>query len=612
MGNRWVNRAERAEIIAELGKLLDVMTRTDDLPMEELLEVDALLLEWERLTRIHRAQEDVLYFAHAYFGECENPGNDGNWIPSPIGEAPEFHRELCGLLSEIAVEAPNKKVCWAAPRGHAKSSYLAKTFPLHQLCYRQRRYIMIISETPDVSTANLAWINHQLKHNRKLRQDFGPLLAPIKQRNPQDNVTAFITWEPKEDEDMGDGAGGSDNMLGKLVGAGKATGKTVGRPTSKPTSKRLLTKVEAASTGEALRGRNWNAIRPDLIICDDLEGVANTSTPQIRQKLKDWFAQYVMPLGDPAGAKTAFLYMGTTVHSDSLLLYVMQEYRDFTSRLYRAVIRYPDRMDLWETCRQIYKNRDNPDCVREAEEFYTAHKEEMDAGAIVLWEQVKPIWELMTWRWNRGSKAFNTEFQNEPIDEETQVFVPERFFYWSDAEPGKEFDHAQYEIFFGIDFAMGKQRGDYSALVVIAKHSETGAIYVVDCFIERVHPDRFMDEIVERVLTWQPLGIAAEAQMAQEFFVHKLKEALRDEGYPVNTRVHEIHQRTRKELRIESLLPDIENTTIRFSRRHGTLLDMFERYGTGYHDDGPDALEMAVSISRLSRKKTTRTRKHIY
>jgi len=104
------------------------------------------------------------------------------------------------------------------------------------------------------------------------------------------------------------------------------------------------------------------------------------------------------------------------------------------------------------------------------------------------------------------------------------------------------------------------------------------------------------------VIRFQPDGIAAEAQAAQEFFVHKLKEALRAAGYPAKNRVKEIHQRSRKDLRIEALLPEIENGVIQFSRKHALLLEQFELYGSGAHDDLPDALEMAVSISKKGRR----------
>ncbi|MBP1938185.1 phage terminase large subunit [Paenibacillus sediminis] len=283
---------------------------------------------------------------------------------------------------------------------------------------------------------------------------------------------------------------------------------------------------------------------------------------------------------------------------------------DFKSRVYRAIIEWPERMDLWEACRLVYADRERPVSERaeDARKLYELNREEMDRGARVLWPEAQPIWKLMTWKWDNGSKAFNTEYMNNPVDEESMIFNPEKFTYWDDKpirdllsqypRPMDEFD-----VFMGVDFAMGKTRGDYSAIVTIARHKETGTKYVIDAYGERVKPDEFIRVITDKVLRYQPNAIAAEAQAAQEFFVQKLKEALQAAGYPARTRVKEIHQRSRKELRIEALLPDIESGAIQFTRKHALLLEQFETYGTGSHDDLPDALEQSISICSQSKRQ---------
>lgn len=300
-----------------------------------------------------------------------------------------------------------------------------------------------------------------------------------------------------------------------------------------------------------------------------------------------------MALGDPKGKRTAFVYMGTTVHYDSLLMDVLYRRSDFKTRVYRAIIKEPERQDLWEQCREIYQNRENPNRLEDAERFYAEHREEMDKGAKVLWPEVQPLWKLMTWKWDNGSKAFNTEYQNNPIDEESQVFNPDEFTYYD-----RHIDYLsdQYEVAMGVDFAMGKERGDYSAITVVARDKQTDTVYVIDSWCDRVKPTEFIQEVVRRVLKYQPTVIAAEAVAAQEFFVDELKKALKSVGYPADTRVKKIYSRTRKELRIEALLPDIENGRIQFNRKHVLLLEQFERYGQGgYFDDAIDSLEMAVS-----------------
>ena len=563
---KWISAKERKELIEIYTEYLDVIDAKygADLPADIIADYFERSTELERLKRIHRCDGNLLEFSIEYFSDARNAENDGNWDGfdvTKVEEAPTFHREITDIMNVVSTEQVNAKIAAAAPRSHAKSTYLSKAFPVHEIVYRKRKYTIIISETPAVSKANMEWIRNQLKYNRKLRADFGPLLSPKDQSNITDNSEAFIAWHPDGD------------------------------------SRKQIALVEAASTGQALRGRNWNGTRPDLIVCDDLEDArpgGNASTPEQRQKLRDWFSQTVMPLGDPKGKRTAFVYMGTTVHFEALLIQVLYNRSDFTSKVYRAIIDQPERQDLWEQCRLIYVDRENPNRLADARKFYEDNEAEMLRGSRVLWPEVQPLWKLMTWKWDNGSKAFNTEYMNNPVDEESMIFNPESFTYWDHGE----FEHKTFTISMGIDFALGKQRGDYSALCVVARHKENGITYVVDSYIERIKPDKYIDVIVEKVKQWQPDVIAAEAQAAQEFFVDTLKGRLSAEGYPASTRVKKVTHRSRKELRIEAMLPSIENGTIRFNKKHALLLEQFERYGQGAHDDGPDSLEMAVSASK--------------
>lgn len=478
-------------------------------------------------------------------------------------------------MNRVSNVKRNAKVAAAIARSHGKSTWLSKGFPVAEICYRRRNYIIIISETPTVSKANMEWIRNQFKFNVKLREDFGPLLSPKDQSNIVDNGEEFIAWHPLAD-------GG----------------------------KKQLALIQAASTGQALRGRNWNGSRPSLIVMDDLEDArpgGNASTPEQRQKLRDWFSQTVMPLGDPKGEKTAFVIMGTTVHMSSLLMHILYERADFEAQVYRAIIDEPKRSDLWEECRLIYTNREILNRADRAREFYEANREAMDEGVRVLWSDFQPIWKLMTWKWDNGSKAFNTEYQNNPIDEESQVFNPENFTYYDGYINTLE---DRYNVALAVDLAMGKSRtkGDYSATATVVEDKQTGIIYVADSYGERIKPDLFIGVTSDKVVEQQPHVLGVESVAAQEFFADELTKSLEKRGYP-STRIKKIYNRTRKELRIEALLPRIENGTIQFSRRHTLLLEQFERYGSGEHDDLIDALEMAVSCLTETNASITTVRR---
>lgn len=567
VNNEWLNAVKRKELIdvyAEYIAVLDeqfpdVDALADAGYIEEYLENAQQL---ERLERIHRCDGNLLEMSIEYFSEARNPGNDGNWEGFEIRkveEAAKFHREITGIMNVVSTEHINAKVAAAVSRSHGKSTYLSRAFPVSEIAYRKRKYVIIISETPTVAKANMEWIRNQFKYNVKLRNDFGPLLSAKDQSNITDNSEEFIAWHPEGD------------------------------------SKRQVALVQAASTGQALRGRNWNGTRPDLIICDDLEDSrpgGNASTPEQRQKLRDWMSQTVMALGDPKGARTAFVIMGTTVHREALLMHILYDRSDFESTVYRAIIKEPTRMDLWEKCRLLYINRDNPKRAIDARQFYDDNRELMDEGSEVLWPEFQPIWKLMTWKYDNGSKAFNTEYQNNPVDPESMIFDPEKFSYYTG-----DIDHLsdRYEITMAVDFAMGKQRGDYSACVTVAREKVSGSIFVIDAYGERVKPDEFLKVIASKTAHFQPDVIAAESNAAQEFFVDELKKALVKIGYPSDTRVKKIYSRSKKELRIEAMLPNIENGTIQFTKKHALLLEQFENYGTNSHDDLPDALTMAIA-----------------
>lgn len=591
VNNEWLNREKRQKLIDTTKEIIDEMLRQDELTYEETIELDNYIQELERLERIHRSEVDLLYFMMEYFSERYNPGNQGNLEDFDLkttDDAPNFHKEICARMDEISQFEKNAKDATAAPRGHAKSTYLSRGNPLREIVFRLRNYIITISETPNVAKSNLDWIAGQLKTNKKLRDDFGPLLHPKQQMNIMDNDAGIIVAEPDED--------------------------------GRPDPSKQLTKLEAASTGQALRGRNWNGKRPDLVILDDLEDArsgGNASTPEQRIKLKDWFNQVVMALEGPMGKRTAYIYMGTIVHQDSLLNDVIHNRADFKSRVYKALIKEPDRMDLWEKCESIYKDINLPKEERKnnALAFYKKHKEEMEKGAIVLWSEAKPVIELMLWKWDKGSKAFNTEMQNNPRDPESMVFDPEEFYYFTDIDlidnTGRELPLDYYGFW---DIATGRsRRSDYNAIVTIARNRITGAMYVVDAWAKKCKIDEAQDMVIEKILQYGHKVFGIETIGVGHDQYNQVKTRLQKERiYHTRLKPVSSHVEKNKEKRIENLQPLVESGFLRFKKEHRLLLQQLEDFPTAAHDDLPDALAGAVDLSGgAKRRRKTYSRKPV-
>lgn len=498
-----------------------------------------------QLERINACEYDVARFATEYFSDDGNPDNDENLIPkgNTYENMSAFHKEFCEMLSSIAKKEVKDHIAWACPRQHAKTAYGTNIFPLHQIVFKHRKFIIVVSETVTVAGTFIQWGNRQLKFNQKLIDDYGMLLHERASSNEIDNKEEYIT----------------------LNGV----------------------KVMARGAGGQIRGMRYGNVRPELIIFDDLESDEDVRTKDSREKLRQWFNEEALPAMSKENGKA--LYVGTILGFESLLDEVIRKDRRFRSRRYKAIESFASDRQLWDMWRDIYTS-DDPEASDKARQFYDEHEEEMLKGVKLLWGEFWTYYEFMELLINMGVKSFTQEYQNEPTDSERQIFKVDEFVYYDDSQ---QFNHEMYEFHAGIDFAMGKEKGDFSAIATVAKNKLTGVCYVLDIFAERLHPKEFIDVIIQKVAKYQYDGIAIESQMAQEFFADTLRDRLQEIGYPAHRRINPIRQRARKELRIEAMSPDTQNGKIRFSRKHTELLMQYERYPMVSHDDMVDAVEMA-------------------
>src|SRR5690625_3306650 len=231
-------------------------------------------------------------------------------------------------------------------------------------------------------------------------------------------------------------------------------------------------------------------------------------------------------------------------------------------------------------------------------------------GASIIWPVYWSYYELIIICVVSGTKSFNQEYQNNPTDEERQIFKPEycEEFYFND----EELDGIDSANFGAVDIAMGKEKGDYSVIVSGALNRTTGTLYVYDAYMERCHPNVLIDEVVSHTFENQYEGLGVEAQAAQEFIADRMSDELQARGYPAHTRLKQIKHRTRKELRIEAMLPDIQKGKIRFHRkfRNTPEMEQFEMYPMHSHDDFPDAVSM-LTMTAQERQGSVRTVKRM-
>lgn len=121
----------------------------------------------------------------------------------------------------------------------------------------------------------------------------------------------------------------------------------------------------------------------------------------------------------------------------------------------------------------------------------------MLAGTEVLWEAKLSYYDLMCIRISEGESSFNSELQNEPINPDDCIFIEDWLDWYNEAEIN--FGNGDFAFFGFVDPSLGKSKNsDYSAIITLAKHTQTGYMYVLDADIERRHPDRIISDVLHK------------------------------------------------------------------------------------------------------------------
>ncbi len=493
----------------------------------------------------------------AFFGNAYLP----HYFSKP---SPKFHYELDKIWTDgvlkgfnpytqpkIVDAQPGCHHAVAAPRGHAKSTNLTFKDDLHAVLYRYKHYILILSDTYPQAASFLEAISDELEENEAITEDFGNIVGNV--------------WR----EDV-------------IVTKTKI-------------------KIQAKGAGQKVRGlkhKNW---RPDLIVLDDIENDENVRTPEQREKLKNWFYKAVSKCGD---TYTDFVYIGTVLHYDSLLVNVMNN-PEYNSVKYKAVLNF-SASPLWNIWETILTNKNNKNRKAEALAFFNKNKQAMLKGTKVLWEEKLSYYDLMFMKVSEGAASFNSEEQNEPIDPEDCLFNKENFDYYNPHDIN--FSDKDFNFYGFVDPSLGKsKKSDFSAIITIAKSRSTGYMYVADADVDRRLPSVIIDAVLGKAVWIKKAygkkykAFGCETNQFQYFLKTELaKESARRGIY---LPIREVQQTSDKVLRIETLQPDIDNKYIKFNRQHKRLLEQLEFFPMADHDDGPDALEGCRTIACGGNKK---------
>lgn len=138
---------------------------------------------------------------------------------------PEFHKECWELCC-----SNEKFVAIAAPRGHAKSTAVTLGYGLATLLFRERKFMLLVSDTESQASLFLGTFKQELQDNQELIELFGL------KRNDKGLVTFLKDTETDIIVECTDGH---------------------------------KFRIIAKGAEQKLRGLIWNGSRPDIIMCHE-------------------------------------------------------------------------------------------------------------------------------------------------------------------------------------------------------------------------------------------------------------------------------------------------------------------------------------------------------
>lgn len=175
-----------------------------------------------------------------------------------------------------ALESGKQKIVIAAPRGTGKTTISNLLYPAKKILFRDKRFIVPISNTNTQATMQSENLKQELLSNSLIRKLFGNVRS--------DESFSKEMWVAY--------GGGEDGELG--------------------------TAIMPRGMGQQIRGFNWRGFRPDLIIGDDIENPDDVKNPEMRKKTKEWFFADVLNSVDRSKFWQVVV-VGTVLHEGGLL-----------------------------------------------------------------------------------------------------------------------------------------------------------------------------------------------------------------------------------------------------------------------------------------------------
>lgn len=404
--------------------------------------------------------------------------------------------------------------------------------------FRERRFVLLVSDTEAQAAMFLGQIKQELTDNQDIIELFG-----IKKND--NNEVKFI----KDSE---------TDIIVEFVDGVKF-------------------RIIAKGSEQKLRGMLWNGARPDLIVCDDIESDEAVMNKERREKFKRWVYGALLPCRSQNGI---FRIVGTVLHMDSFLEGLMPKENDKMT-VHEELKTYSTRSSSqWKAVKYKAHNSTYSEILwperRTAEEFKQIRQDYIDRGLADVYSQ---------------------EYLNIPIDESNTFFKKADFSSIREEDKKKKLNY-----YIAGDFAISeKERADYTVLVV-GGMDEDGILHIKNVVRDRMDGLQIVDTMLALQRVYDPLAFGIEDTQITKAIGPFLNRVMIEQNVFINIiplKPHRADKQTRARS-IQARMRAGAVKFDKSADWYQTLEDELMRFPRDKHDDQVDGIAyLGLMIDRL-------------
>jgi hypothetical protein len=301
----------------------------------------------------------------------------------------------------------------AMPRGSGKTCN-CEAAAIWAILYGYRRYAMLIAATNPKAEMMMDDIKQFVRRPGALHEDFPEVEAFA----TLDNVGFRCRALQLEDK--------------KPSGAIWRTRRVVFP--SVPDAPNCGGVVESVGLTGDIRGRkhtmsDGSVVRPDLVLIDDPQTLESASSPMQTDDREAIIRKDILGLAGP-GQRLAALMPCTVIRRGDLAERLLDTDRnpDWQGERTSMFVEWPRHLKAWENYNEVrVEGVRVGDGGAAANAYYLAHRQNLDAGAVVSWEarrdkmDISAVQTAMNLYFKIGKDAFCSEYQNQPLDTDVSL-----------------------------------------------------------------------------------------------------------------------------------------------------------------------------------------------